>query len=170
MKYLLQLNKFQFPSPTLSLYMYLFAQTKNDLLCKTFMLLPSRVVTSTYILNSTVTHNAMQHLFIVFLAMIEKLGICVACPYLYDSLSEYQEWCVVMWLPYAKHQCLAAFSTYMITEYWLSHGDWHFDKESWISLNINKICNCYLLTFKTCWFVHEGEDFYWRKIACPMEL
>lgn len=63
MKYLLQLNKFQFPSPTLSLYMYLFAQTKNDLLCKTFMLLPSRVVTSTYILNSTVTHNAMQHLF-----------------------------------------------------------------------------------------------------------
>lgn len=63
MKYLLQLKKFQFPSPTLSLYMYLFAQTKNDLLCKTFMLLPSRVVTSTHILNSTVTHNAMQHLF-----------------------------------------------------------------------------------------------------------
>lgn len=63
MKYLLQLNKFQFPSPILSFYMYLFAQTKNDLLCKTFMLLPSRVVTSTYILNSTVTHNAMQHLF-----------------------------------------------------------------------------------------------------------
>lgn len=140
MTYLLQLNKFQFPSPTLSLYMYLFAQTKNDLLCKTFMLLPSRVVTSTYILNSTVTHNAMQHLFSLSCNDWEIGDLCCMPIFIWQSV-----WVpIVMWCDYAKYQCLAAFSTYMITEYWLSHGDWHFDKESWWSLNINKICNCYL--------------------------
>lgn len=130
MKYHLQLNKFQFPSPTLSLYMYLFAQTKNDLLCKTFMLLPSRVVTSTYILNSTVTHNAMQHLFSLSCNEWEIGDLCGMPIFIWQSVWVPIVMCsVVMWL------CKASMSGCIlhVHDYWLSHGDWHFDKESWWS-------------------------------------
>lgn len=163
MKYLLQLNKFQFPSPTLSLYMYLFAQTKNDLLCKTFMLLPSRVVT-------TVTHNAMQHLFSLSCNDWEIGDLCCMPIFIWQSVWVPRVMCsdVIMqsinvWL-HSPRTWLLNTDYLMVTDILIKRAD-----DLWI-YRVNKICNCYLLTFKTCWFVHEGEDFYWWKIACPMEL
>lgn len=129
MKYLLQLNKFQFPSPTLSLYMYLFAQTKNDLLCKTFMLLPSRVVTSTYILNSTVTHNAMQHLFSLSCNDWEIGDLCCMPIFIWQSVwVPIVMWCDVImqsfnvWL-HSPHTWLLNTDYLMVTDILIKRAD-----------------------------------------------
>lgn len=159
--------KYQFPSPTLSLYMYLFAQTKNDLLRKTFMLLPSRVVTSTYILNSTVTHNAMQHLFSLSCNDWEIGDLCCMPIFIWQSVWVPRVMCsdVIMqiinvWL-HSPHTWLLNTDYLMVTDILIKRAD---------DLRIKTKYATVILTFKTCWFVHEGEDFYWWKIACPMEL